>query len=582
MSLFGKKIAVGLELDTESIRILVLSQDGVRETCLDHRQWDGAAGTPADRAEIYAKIAAWLHEKGFPAGDIAVSLPQHFGSVQVSDFPPGSSGELERMVSFETRQLSGLSEETFTHDYHPLNPVPGWNNPVLIALYRTKAVRDELEVMATAGLYPMAVTLSGLAAANACFYFYPDTVSSPQPRLLLQVGDEGSLMMITAQGQVVFASPLQAGTGKDLRSFEMELQSALDQWRAHDRPELVRQPFEKVALIAPTLAKLDALLLRMAQAPVERIGVFLPGTGRGMEPGLMTVYGLALQALGRSRIPLSLDPPDLRSQSFHHRRFPYLATGIILLLGLLGLSLGRSYVRLVAESRRLDRNLTEVNQCQSLAPQLESLQAEIQLQEKMLLPLVEKAGRGGRFLRAIQELNANRGRQNWMIYLADEESFQKGRKNMPPPPAPEPPKIEPAAKTPAAALTPFVAPRPDVPPGGGERSFNGIPANSVQPLAALVAAGFTPLLDNEPYKPIRDIVTKLNRVPANGVRFFQNADLIPETERTGREEIFDPWLALFNDLKEVAPETEWRYKSFVLRLPFATHDIMPGAEGGNR
>jgi hypothetical protein len=80
----------------------------------------------------------------------------------------------------------------------------------------------------------------------------------------------------------------------------------------------------------------------------------------------------------------------------------------------------------------------------------------------------------------------------------------------------------------------------------------------------LIVAGYTPFVPIHTYEAVRRIVSRLD-----ASEHYRGVDLLPDSERAGREDIFDPWIRFFRNMPR------GRYKAFSLVLPFARLDFTP-------
>ncbi len=601
MALFGKKRAVGLDIGQSTVKAVALAMRGKRVVMLDSQVLDVRAEGILDDAELHTSVAEWLDQIGWAKEEFSVVLPQYLATTQVSDFPPGVTTGLEEMVAYETRQLAGLSEESFVHDYQVMAPKFGRKNPVLIGVCRESVVRERSEKLTSAGVCLGELSMNGLAVTNTLFHFHPEVLGLVGPQLLLDIGAESSTMIVIAGGQVLFVGSLLFGAHKytqtlakhleldeaeaekvklrsclnasdtqsplylATRQLESELRTAVEHWRAEERPEIANKMFDKVWLCGGgcQLKGLAEYFSRTYGCPVEIFGPTVK-EGTSPAPALASAYGLALQDLEQSCMSISLCPPELTWQRLRRRRFGYLVAVSILATVFMGLFLTRSYQQLVVEQAALEARLAELQDCEMLIPGIEDTIAEIYHHEKMLIPFAAKGNRARRFLSAIKELSQARAKNDWFVYLADERSYQEGKK------AEGEVKGKPTEKAvvkqpsdPLLAHRTVGGEEPEVP-----RAFEKvISVSEIEQLHSMVVAGYTRFQPHKPYEPVREIVRKLNREDAAGgeqerTGLFRDVDLLPEVECKGREDIFALWLKFFRNWPDK------KYKPFTLRLPF--------------
>lgn len=585
MPLTREKQALGLDLGQSSAKLVQLARRGKTVRVTRTAVFDARREGLLDEAEMFAGTASWLKELGLLDREVCIGLPQPLATTQVSDFPPGVRGdELSGMVRFETVQLAGLSDEPFAFDYHVMPPEFGRKNPVLIGICRQAAVNDRNHAFAQAGVRVCDVAMEGLAAANALFFLHPEALAERGPQMVLDLGAEGSTLLVLAAGQILyvgtllfgairFEKALAAAAGDAAaaetalqaaqRQLEGEIRNALEHWRAGERPEVSGKALVKIWLCGGG-AKVPGLAENLGRAYGCPGEVFGPPAARDeTEPQAAVALGLALQALGIAHVAVSLCPEPIAWARLRMQRFGYLAASVAILLVL-------AVLYLVHRSRELDRRtivLTEqianLEKCRVLIPKLEENAQMILHHEKMILPIVENANRAGRFLKSIAVLASAQGEGDWFIYLGDEFSFNEGK-----PKDDKSGKTNPQERTPAAPVSVFPGAVSAV--DGTESPSPALKATlvtAIEPLRSMVMAGHSPKSARDVLEPVKAIRARLNE---SGL--FKGADLLPKPERVGREEeIFQPWATYLQGLAE--KHLTGQYISYMFRLPFAVLDI---------
>ena len=599
MPLIREKQSFGLDLGQSGAKLVQVALRGkaiqvVRGAVFDARQ-EGLL----DEAEMYAGTASWLKEQGLADHDVCIGLLQHLATTQVSDFPPQASGdELGEMVSFETVQLAGLSDEAFASDYQVMAPDYGRKNPVLIGICRQAVIDERNRAFAEVGIRVCEVAMEGLAAANALFFLHPEALAEKSPQLILDVGAESSTLLIVAGGQVLFVGALLFGADKfhkalaalvegsgnatvgaapgprlDLSQFdspllavnrqlEGEIRNSIEHWRAGERPELSGKAFTKVWVCGGG-AKFEGLAASLGRAYGCSAEAFGPAATDGRpDPQLAVALGLALQGLGAATITISLCPEVIQWTRRRTQRFGHLLAAVTILLALTVIYLYRTYNGLERRAQDLAAQKSNLEMCAMLIPKLEEHSQLVQHYEKMLLPVVEKGNRGGRFVKSIEVLAAAQAANDWFIYLADEFSFEEGK-----------PKCD---KSGAAPPPERVTPKGPAFPGAissldnYEASMPQLQATlvtGIEQMRNMVMAGHSPKAGRDVLEPVKAIRARLNEST-----FFKGADVLPKPERTGRDEtIFQPWVTYLQGLAE--RRIVGQYVSYMFRLPFAELDI---------
>ena len=601
---FTKPYAVGLDIGQSTVKAVALVSDGRKVSVADTRILDCRAEGILDVSELRAQLPKWLKEAGWRKRELTVGLPQYLAATQVVEFPPGSDQSLESMVAYETQQLAGLSEEQFVHGHCLMSAAATeGKNRVLIGACRHSVVTERAETLLSADLQLADFGIPGVALANAYFDLYPEALPATDPQLLLDIGTESSTLVVVAKGQLAFVGSLlfgsvrftqalakQLGVSDDeaekaklnsrydpgdpssplapaTRALETELRTAIEHWRKQERSEIAGLGFARLCLSGggALLHGLGPYLGRVFGCAAEVVGV-PRGNGGERDSRLMIAYGLALQGLHVPAVSISLAPPEMRWLVQRRRSFKYLAVATVLLVATLVLISVWMRYDLVEKQKEIRNTLGELGRCDQLIPQLEDVIAETTHRERMLVPLVAKGNRAHRVLAGIEALSAARGKDDWFIYLADNQSY---RENV----GKDPTGKDLGGEKKGSSTADGVPITPMLPLGGdiGVPNMppefpNRVLSTDVQPLQSLIVAGYTPLRYPEPYKPVRDIVEKLNKTADRTL--FANVDLLPENERVEREDIFQPWVQLFKDRADV------RYKAFTLRVPFATLDVL--------
>lgn len=593
----GAQQAIGLDVGTFSTKAVVLE---LRKTTVVtagyHRLATAEEGILNER-ELYATISSWLRGIDRQRGRTVVGLPQYLSTTQVSDFPTVKGEALTDLVSYETQQLAGLSDETFIHDFHVMVPLFGRVNPVLIGICRESVIRERIETLGGAGIPLGDLAMNGTAIANALLFLYPDSTASEAPQAVLDLGLQSSTVVILTRGQPLFVGSLLFGAERlmqallskpgineknvadelrqlvisdespkspviqAMRQLENELRNAIEHWRAQERAELADRPLERIWVSGggAYIRGLCESLQECFEVPVHVFGPPDPET-REAAPEFVTAFGLALQGLGRGLVRLSLLPSEQKQAMIRIRRFPFLVAACACLTVFLFSVLGRSYLRATGEQRYLRNQLTELEACEQLVPRLQSITAAVRAYENRMIPLVEMGNRPRRFAVALEALREACGNKDWFIYLADENSYQQGKNRVQ-----KTTGIRRNGEKPGGMFQPVLA------AGIGDTVI--APEFPVEMISAdlpllrsLIVAGYTELVPAQPYEAVREVVRKLNDSAA-----YQDVDLLPEQERIGREDIFEYWLEFFRQVPG------HRFKAFTLRLPFAGLNIIPSA-----
>ena len=602
MKLLPTYRAVGLDIGMSSTKRVVLTTQGKQVAVLLCDEFDTREEGILGESELYSSVAEWLNRSAGACGEVFFGLPQFLATTQLSDFPPGVTTGLEEMVAFQTRQLGGLSEESFIHDYQVLAPGFGRSNPVLMGICRESAVREKAEALTTAGVPLSDLFMNGIGVLACLFELHPEIRAETSPQLVLDLGATSTTVAVTAGGQILFVSSLLFGsdnytnalskhlgvdakeaervkresrlvvddTGSPLyqvtRQLENELRSAIEDWRAQESGEIAEAMFSRVWLSGggAQFAGLAEHLALVFDCPAQAFGPMDYASGSVL-PAYATAFGLALQGLGRAAVSLSLGPRDIRWQTLRRHRFSYLVAAAACVTVLMALWMFGVFHRLSLEKSVLQREMAKLDRCEQLIPRVMGTMSAIKHYEKMVLPFVATGNRAGSFIRVLTDLTDACGENDWLVYVADEAVYQRGKGGENVAEQRDVGSGRPASTSAAPSL--FRA----KPAGIGDVATpDPFPyktmVDDIEPVSSVIVAGYTLLLPEKPYEPVREIVRKLNDSPC-----YTDVDLLPEIERIGREDIFECWLAFFRQ------HPEKRYKAFSLRLPFTEPVIRASA-----
>jgi Tfp pilus assembly PilM family ATPase len=593
MPLTREKQSIGLDLGQSSAKLVQVALRGKAVQVVRTAVFDARREGLLDEAEMFAGTASWLKELGLVDRDVCIGLPQHLATTQVSDFPPHAKGdELSGMVGFETVQLAGLSDEAFASDYQVMAPEFGRKNPVLIGICRQAAVDERNHAFAQAGVRVCEVAMEGLGAINALLYLRPEVRAEKGPQMVLDLGAEGSTLLVLAAGQVLYAGTLlfgavrfekalavlaAGGGGAQTaaagaadspllaahRQLEGEIRNSIEHWRAGERQEIAGKAVVKIWVCGGG-AKIEGIAESLGRAYGCPGEVFGPRAAGGQpDPQSAVALGLALQGLGTAGIAISLCPEPIAWARARKQRFGYLAAAAVILVSLTVFYLVRQSRELERRTRDMADQIGNLDKCKALIPKLEENAQLIQHHEKMLLPVIEKGNRAGRFLTGIAKLAAAQGEGDWFIYLADELSFDEGKPKDEKPGSAAAPERAAAAPTMAFPGTLYSLDSAEAAPA----PLQAVLVASIEQLRSMVMAGHSPKSGRDVLEPVKAIRARLNQ---SGL--FKDADLLPKPERVGREEdIFQPWALYLQGLAE--RRITGQYVPYMFRLPFAALDI---------
>ncbi len=609
MSLGSQRVA-GLDIGQTSTKLVVLEKkgDGARlvKTAIFRNREEGII----DTEELGEHLLSWLREQNCSNLDHFLGLPQYMVMTQIADFPPGSESKLEEMVSYETQQLAGLTDEAFIHDHRRLKGFYRYQNPVLIAVCRESMVTHQLEILDARELKINNLFMNGQALYTSFLNSRPDKAPESMFRqivagdtyvashpdkaldgigLLLDIGAENTTLTVVFEGQILHVSSFlfggdfftealarhlgsseletektkrnsrlnledsQSPLTRTAQNFVVELESALDNWRGHD-PEASKLKVAAVYLSGggSRLTGFAEYLQKTYNCPVESLAPTAGGK-TGEDGALYSIaYGLALQGLAEETPAeaLSLAPPRLRWLTRRRKRIPHLfaAAGLLALLciGYFALSF---FVELNFARPKLKKRREELFLCEAIVPELKKSKEAIKRYQQMLQPFAARGNRDRTCVRGLELLSQAKQEGDWFYFMADPLSY-------------------------VGATDPFEF-RRSAAKTGGNRSLLGTPvgsrtqepeqevvASSVMPWQGLVVSGFTLVKRQNPLENVKKMKEILNQS-----QVFKGVDMNPDLSSKDAQ-VMKPWSEIF------------RMRPFSLICPLAEVEFGPEKNEG--
>ncbi|MBO4511941.1 MAG: pilus assembly protein PilM [Victivallales bacterium] len=583
---------LGLDVGASSAKAVVLDSAGAicGSGVLDMR----AEGILND-AEMYGSVAEWLGNEKWKKCKIAAGLPQYMTTTLMRNYPEKLPVKAIRFqLQGEASQVAALSDEAMLQDCCILGKTCLRSNSVVISIAREQNVRERLGAMSVAGIEAEEIVPGGIAISNAFYHLHPELVDSKDPVLLLEFGHENSTAIVLAGGQPLFISSLLFSSEKineiikrrgaehnmkmeerDMRSIDLavenshssvmeaifllenEIHSFVESWRAQETEELAQVPVGQV-YVCGGLAQMKGLgdwLAERLEVPVQVLAPEVEGRPR---PELTLAYGLALQFTGKARLVVTLLPMDIRFHRLRERNWPLLLASIVVLALAFAVIDIHKYLQCVEQMAQIKMQKKELETCTKEISAILDLQRALKFREMSLAPLIVAGNQHSHLCAIINAISGAKAEKDWFVYLADEASYQSNRNSGGIPQKRRPSKAPNLFSQENSALIGDIAGRDEFP--------LRYDAEQMSSTLSYIAAGYTPQVPNEPFKPVRDILRKLEET---GI--FVRSDILAESERIGREDIFQPWQAF---LKKV-PGGQFN-RAFTVRLPLKKPDIAPG------
>ncbi len=595
------KQILGLDVGQASVKAVVLARRGRRTRLINHARFVLREEGVLDEEELWHNLADWLAQQHLANLETVVGIPQYYATTQINDFPAGDENALERMVEYETRHLAGLSDERFIHGYAKMTAARPNVTPVLIGVCRSALIEERFDSIENCNVRVADIGLNGVAFAAACINLAP-TKNEEVISMALNIGAENTTLAIFRGKTVVHLTSVPAGMtaadnyhaeeyhnrqnletrldtnqAADTSRVREEIELALEHWRDQLETSNVSTKIDRI-LVAGGGAKSTQMLEALTEGfncPAETIGV-VNECGDKM-PELVTAYGLALQGLKRSAIPISMMPEAAKKIRLRRRRFKFVAAAATLLICALAYHETKNFFALKERQKKVAAELENIEQCQRFVPDLEKIARSKDVMRRSLLPFAAKAARQNRYattIRALiedcQAIAAPREDQRlpnaWIIYLVDSTTFaktgeqtanndQSARRTArrrpiatggiaPTTPTPAPPRHA------FMSLTNTLGNEP-------KKWYELVQFGEFSEVTGMVAAVITPTRESEPFKYISSLIRLLELRPE-----FKRVDLLAQKEYSQAEDIFSTWTKIL--LKCGIRNC----RGFLIRIPF--------------
>jgi Tfp pilus assembly PilM family ATPase len=396
----------------------------------------------------------------FELGDdpVALALPHDRALSQLVDLPPTDATEARRLIEQETVKLSGLGESNIVFDYTALKPFGRHGNPFWVTLCREEEVQrqvdrcglghlDLCEVTTTANALMaagLAASLEGQLLAMVDFGSTTTTVviidngQGVEAAQFLIGGDALTEALATQQGTSLEEAENRkraldlAGDSVDvavvkpvLREWLTELRRVLTEWlKDQGRTDV---PLEDFRIVLSGGGSLQLGLIEHLNESSQLSFELWPASGWESAPGsrFAVAYGAAIQALGRSRQPVSLLPAQVQEFWRGHHSVNLLHSLIFFLLAVAVVAIGFGTWQkqeLVSSKEAL---LAQSREALEKAQRIQDSTLLLRQRYERLQPGLERQQNTMDVLQTLALLHQVRSNQSfWFVLLSDIPSYE--------------------------------------------------------------------------------------------------------------------------------------------------------------
>jgi Tfp pilus assembly PilM family ATPase len=405
--------------------------------------------------EIRSHLDGVIDEWGSPP--TALLLPQHVSTSQIIELPAGPTEQIEKAVQEEALKLGGVSESRIIYDFTPAEKQAGQDRQQFwVTLCQEPEIRERIARLGLDAHDLCEVTTT----ANALVTAYRAVRPSSSKAILIHAGAQATVVLIIVGGQAVYASSFEMGGDFFTRTLArvrncpeahaerlkreanllfgseadvqfatavdgwiLELKRQLEDW-FHAHPGSSLEGFE-VAASGGAFEQRGLLEYLRARADMNVIP--WPAAGaHAMAPrkGFEAAYGLALQAVGQARQPVSLLPSDLRAVWRKRLQRARIEAASTLLLLVCAVMLALGTWRQAAAAVDKQRFIEKVAAAQTAAEANESLSAELIAEYESYRPLFASQQSTLDVLKTLSQLQqARSNRSLWFVLAADQQTY---------------------------------------------------------------------------------------------------------------------------------------------------------------
>lgn len=396
----------------------------------------------------------------FELGDdpVALAVPHDRALSQLVDLPPTDATEARRLIEQETVKLSGLGESNIVFDYTALRPFGRHGNPFWVTLCREEEVQRQVDRcgLAHLDLCEVTTTANALMAAGLAANLAGQLVA------MVDFGSTTTTVVIIDDGQGVEAAQFLIGGDALTEALATQQGTSLEEAENRKRGLDLARDAVNAAVVKPVLREWLAELRRVltewlkdqgrADVPLEDFRIVLSGGG-SLQPGLIehlqqagplrfelwpasgwdsapgsrfaVAYGAAIQALGRSRQPVSLLPAQVQRFWRGHHSVNLLHSLIVFLLAVAVVAIGFGTWQkheLVSSKEAL---LAQSREALVKAQRIQDSTLQLRQRYERLQPGLERQQNTTDVLQTLALLQQVRSNQNfWFVLLSDLPSYE--------------------------------------------------------------------------------------------------------------------------------------------------------------
>lgn len=223
--LSGVSSFFGLDIGTTAIRLVQLRDTGQTKTLVKYAYVPidvklAQSDSKATQGQLAQVIARLVSEAGVDTKNVSVGLPSSRVFTTVADVDRLPTGELGKSIMFQADSLIPTPPAETKIDWALIGDSPKDKNKleILLSSVPNKFVEDRLDMIESIGLNVVSFEPDSLAMARAMTPF-----GSPEPQLVLDVGQLATDLVITMDGVPRLARSIPTGVEAIVRAAQQNL-----------------------------------------------------------------------------------------------------------------------------------------------------------------------------------------------------------------------------------------------------------------------------------------------------------------------------------------------------------------------
>jgi Tfp pilus assembly protein, ATPase PilM len=170
---FGSKNGVGIDIGSDSIKVLRLSKSGHKYRVLDSDVigLPGGAvsgGVINDKASVASYLKSSFSRLGIKEKNVVIAVPCKHVIIKTIEMPKMKEGELDSSIYYEAQQYITYDINEVFYDYVVLgeSQTDPNNNMIMIVAGKKDIINNQTELIRECGLNPFMVDVDCIAVEN--------------------------------------------------------------------------------------------------------------------------------------------------------------------------------------------------------------------------------------------------------------------------------------------------------------------------------------------------------------------------------------------------------------------------------